>query len=220
MRLIPAPGLPRPSYRDVVVDEASRAVTLQRPLLLDLGAVAKGLAVDAAARELASFKNFVVDAGGDLYAAGQNPSGEPWSIGIRHPRDSANVIETLRASDFAVCTSGDYDAKSRTADGGHHILDPRGNSLRTTGGPAGLAAAAEAARRSRRTTAAGGPGDPMPSATQLASVTVIASSAMVADALGTAAFVLGPIAGIELLERHDVRGIMYTPQLERFETNA
>ena len=211
---------PQASYQDVMLDEAIRAVTLRRSLLLDLGAVAKGLAVDAAARELAPYRNFVVDAGGDLYVGGSNASGDPWSIGIRHPRDASTLIETIRISDSAVCTSGDYDPKSRTADGGHHILDPRSGSSRRAPGPAGRTYAAAATRGSNRTPAAGGPRDPVPSAMELASVTVIAPSAMVADALGTAAFVLGPTAGINLLERNGVRGILFTPELERFETRA
>src|SRR5882672_8624842 len=54
------------TYRDVLIDSNRHAITLRRPLMLDLGAVAKGLAVDMAARELASFTGFVVDAGGDM----------------------------------------------------------------------------------------------------------------------------------------------------------
>jgi len=41
---------------------------------------------------------------------------------------------------------------------------------------------------------------------------------MVADGLATAAFVLGPTLGIELLERHGVSGLIVTPSLERFVT--
>jgi hypothetical protein len=33
--------------------------------------------VDAAARELQPFKDFAIDAGGDLYASGRNPEGNP-----------------------------------------------------------------------------------------------------------------------------------------------
>ncbi|HEV8408808.1 MAG TPA: FAD:protein FMN transferase, partial [Sphingomicrobium sp.] len=61
------------SYRDVQLDPDRRTILLRRPLTLDLGAVAKGLAVDAAARELESFKDFAIDAGGDLYLGGLNP---------------------------------------------------------------------------------------------------------------------------------------------------
>ena len=41
------------SYRDIELDGRSRTIALRRPLILDLGAVAKGMAIDMAARELA-----------------------------------------------------------------------------------------------------------------------------------------------------------------------
>jgi FAD:protein FMN transferase len=174
-----------PTYRDVHLGADARTITLDRPLLLDLGAVAKGLAIDLAARELAPFENFAIDAGGDLYFGGTNGDGEPWSVGIRHPRDSNALIETLKISNAAVCTSGDYERRIETTNT-HHIFDA-------------------ATQRS---------------AEQSASVTVVAPSAMVADALGTAAFVLGPDRGIELLERHGVDGFIVTPALERFDTRG
>jgi thiamine biosynthesis lipoprotein len=152
---------------------------LTRPLLLDLGAVAKGLAVDMAAKELEPLGSFTIDAGGDLYLGGRNAEGAPWSVGIRHPRDPDGLIAALRVCDGAVCTSGDYERPS-------HILDPR-----------------------RGTPAAA-----------LASVTVVAPSAMVADALGTAAFVLGPERGLELLERQRVGALLVTPSLERITTRG
>src|SRR5471032_1411289 len=40
------------SYRDVELDVDAQSITVTRPLVLDLGAVAKGLAIDTAAREL------------------------------------------------------------------------------------------------------------------------------------------------------------------------
>ena len=76
-------------------------------MTLDLGAVAKGLAIDAAARELQPFGDFAIDAGGDLYLGGRNPDGAPWSVGIRHPRLDGRLIDSLRVSNKAVCTSGD-----------------------------------------------------------------------------------------------------------------
>jgi thiamine biosynthesis lipoprotein len=169
------------SYRDVQVDPVTSEITLQRPLLLDLGAVAKGLAIDIAARELAQFEDFAIDAGGDLYLAGCNGEREPWSVGVRDPRDELGLVETLRVSDTAVCTSGDYQ---RHTPAGHHIIDPRSGA----------------------------------SAIALASVTVIAPSAMLADVLGTAAFVLGPTEGLALLQRHGAEGVLLTSALERFAT--
>lgn len=181
----PLEASPAVSYRDVQLDPDQKTITLLRPLVLDLGAVAKGLAIDLAARELQSFENFAIDAGGDLYLGGCNAEGKPWSVGIRHPRDQHSLIDTLRVSDLAICTSGDYEQRIHPlAQADHHIIDPR-------------------------------TGD---SATTVASVTVLAPTAMVADALSTAAFVLGPAAGLELLERQGVDGIIVTPALQRFRT--
>ncbi len=177
------------SYRDVLVDPERRTITLRRPVTLDLGAVAKGLAVDAAARELAPFEDFAIDAGGDLYLGGCNPQGAPWTVGIRHPREESGLIATLRASNQAVCTSGDYERRLLDAgpDGAeHHILDPR-----TGASPHGVASA-----------------------------TVVAPGAMLADALATAAFVLGPEDGIRLLERLGVEGLIVTPELHRRQTRG
>jgi thiamine biosynthesis lipoprotein len=173
------------SYRDVLLDPSRKAITLLRPLILDLGAVAKGLAVDMAAHELREFESFAINAGGDLYLGGCNPKGEPWKIGIRHPRHDDALIDSVAVSNRAVCTSGDYERAS--SDGKvHHILDPR------TKGPANAAA----------------------------SVTVIAQSTMLADALATAAFVLGPERGIPLLDRMGVDGLIVTPSLDRYETRG
>lgn len=167
------------TYRDICLDPDRKTITLLRPLVLDLGGVAKGLAVDTAARELQPFEDFAIDAGGDLYLSGCNPDGAPWSVGIRHPRLDNQLIDSLQVSNKAVCTSGDYER-------GQHILDPR------TGHPSN----------------------------NVTSVTVVAPTAMLADALSTAAFVLGPCDGIELLNRAGVEGMIVTPELKRYETRG
>jgi thiamine biosynthesis lipoprotein len=116
---------PNASYRDIQLDPARQTVQLQRPLRLDLGAVAKGMAVDLAVKELAAFNfdGYVVDAGGDIYAAGLNEQGLPWTIGIRHPLRRDEVILTLQATDVAICTSGTYERTSSRESGSHHILN-------------------------------------------------------------------------------------------------
>ena len=173
------------NYRDVQLEPDRRTITLRRPLTLDLGAVAKGLAVDTAARELEPFRDFAIDAGGDLYLGGSNPQGAPWLVGIRHPRKDHELIDSLRVSNQAVCTSGDYERRT-PGSAAHHILDPR------TQAPAH----------------------------SVASATVVASGAMLADGLATAAFVLGPVDGIRLLDRMGVNGLIVTPELARYETRG
>jgi len=164
------------TFRDIALDSEVKTVTLLRPLLLDLGAVAKGLAIDLAARELKDVRDFSIDAGGDLFLGGKNDEGADWSIGIRHPRKDHTVIEVLRVSDKAVCTSGDYER-------GPHLLDPAGHAP----------------------------------ASGLASATVIAPTAMLADAASTAAFVLGPVDGADFCRRIGVAAILFTPDLTRHE---
>jgi FAD:protein FMN transferase len=171
------------SFRDIQLDPERKTVTLLRPLILDLGAVVKGLAIDMAARELESWKNFAINAGGDLYFGGRNPRGDPWCVGIRHPRMDG-LIATLRVSNEAVCTSGDYERLGTNDEG--HIFDPRTGT----------------------------------SACGVASATVIAPNAMLADALATAAFVLGPADGIALLTRVGVEGLIVTLALERHQTQG
>lgn len=165
------------TFRDVVLDSERKTVTLLKPLALDLGGVAKGLAIDLAARELAETRNFSIDAGGDLYLGGRNDEGADWSVGIRHPRKDHTVIEVVRVSDQAICTSGDYER-------GQHLLTPSAKAP----------------------------------ASEVASATVIAPTAMLADALSTAAFVMGPADGIALCTSAGVRAILFTPNLERHET--
>ncbi|MEO8334471.1 MAG: FAD:protein FMN transferase [bacterium] len=176
----------RVSYRDIVLDEEAQTIRLTKPMVLDLGAVVKGLAIDAAALELAPFRSFAIDAGGDIYVAGTNSRGDSWHVGIRHPRNPDELIDSLSVSDTSVCTSGGYFRHGSQGAADHHILNAR-------------------------------TGD---TALRAASVTVIAPTAMVADALATAAFILGPTAGIALLERHGVLGVIFTPSLECHRTSV
>ncbi len=160
------------SYMDVVLDSERQAITLRKPILIDLGALAKGMAIDLAAKELAGYESFCIDAGGDIYVKGASESGEAWRIGIEHPRCSG-LIATLQVSQGAVCTSGDYERRRPGRDEEHHLLDPRTGS----------------------------------SPRQVSSCTVLAPTAMAADALSTAAFISGPVDGPRLLAEQGVDGM-------------
>jgi FAD:protein FMN transferase len=94
---------------------------------LDLGGIAKGFAVDRAIDALRAqgVAHALVGAGGDLYALGRSPAGEPWRVGIQSPDDPGALAGALSLEDAAVATSGDYrqyfeyDARRY-----HHLLDP------------------------------------------------------------------------------------------------
>ncbi|MEO9256504.1 MAG: FAD:protein FMN transferase, partial [Tepidiformaceae bacterium] len=68
------------TYKDVRLDPNEHTISLLRPLTLDLGAVAKGFAMDLAAAELKGFAHFAINAGGDLFLRGRNSEGEPWGV--------------------------------------------------------------------------------------------------------------------------------------------
>jgi thiamine biosynthesis lipoprotein ApbE len=53
----------------------------------------------SAARELAPFRDFAIDAGGDLYLGGWNEPGAPWRVGIHHPGPGEGLIASLQVSE-------------------------------------------------------------------------------------------------------------------------
>ena len=125
-------------WRKVDVEEGlgSPRVRFDDPdLHLDLGAIAKGYGIDRATSVLRSrrVKHAIVTVGGDLFALGNSPEGDPWTVGIRSPHDPHGLAATLRVSDRAVATSGDYERfffwhGMRY----HHLIDPATAAPRRT----------------------------------------------------------------------------------------
>lgn len=178
-----SPGRPSASVRDsarrlvghrrVEVRDAGRLARLPDPgMRLDLGAVAKGAALDRAeaAMRRAGAGAGMLDLGGQVLVWGRPPAGEEpaWTLGIRHPRAADRLLGTLRLRDASAATSGDteqfFEAAGRRYS---HVMDPR----------------------------AGRP------ARGVAQVTVVAESGTAADALATILFVMGPEEGGAWLRR-------------------
>jgi FAD:protein FMN transferase len=101
---------------------------------IDFGGFGKEYAVDRAALLLkeAGVESALVNLAGDLAILGPQPGGEPWRVGIQHPRKSDHVLATLPVSSGAIATSGDYERFIERDGVRHcHILDPRtGRSAR------------------------------------------------------------------------------------------
>ncbi|MCH6267653.1 FAD:protein FMN transferase [Neobacillus citreus] len=113
------------TFRDIILDEQDHTLFLNKPLVIDLGAVAKGFAIDLAANELRDFEGFMVNAGGDLFAGGMDWNGRPWKVGIQHPLKKDQIIDVIEISNEAVCTSGSYERKNANIPGMHHIINPK-----------------------------------------------------------------------------------------------
>jgi thiamine biosynthesis lipoprotein len=172
-------NLKKVGYRQIKIDRSRSSIFLQEEgMEIDLGAIAKGYAVDSASAVLKEkeIENFLVNAGGDLKVSGSKEKGVPWIVGIQHPRLPSQMVAKLSPRQAGVATSGDY--KKFFIERGeryHHLLNP------STGTPA----------------------------RECQSVTVMAPSAMAADALATAVFVLGPKKGLALVKRmNDVHAII------------
>jgi len=94
---------------------------------LDFGAIAKGYAIERGMEILQShgINHAIINAGGDIKVIGTHGE-RPWQIGIRHPRNSGEVITTIEAAgEISIVTSGDYERYfNHQGRRYHHILDP------------------------------------------------------------------------------------------------
>lgn len=153
---------------------------------LDLSAIAKGFAVDRIADVLAasSCGAYLIELGGEVRAFGAAPGGGPWRLGI-DALGSDGLGPTLVVRNAAVATSGDYRQSRAPSAVERRLLSPR----------------------QQRISHVVDPRSGLPTAHALAAVTVLAESAMLADAYATALLVLGTERGIDFAERHGLAAL-------------
>lgn len=137
---------------------------------INLSGAAKGYAVDAVAETLRSLgiDNFLVEVGGEVYAAGLRNETEKWRTGVMIPDSYAQSAydEIVPLSNQAIATSGDYQ----------NFFVVRGQRFSHTIDPKTCS----------------------PIENLVASVSVVADDCMTADAVATAVMVLGSDKGMEL----------------------
>ncbi|HAT50191.1 MAG: FAD:protein FMN transferase [Nitrospirae bacterium] len=179
-------------YGIKLVKEPGGAMTVQvdgYPFTLDLGAIAKGYALDQAMETMkqSGVQNGLIIGGGDMIITGSK-GGQPWRIGIQHPRDHDKIMASSEIKgDLAMATSGDYE-RFFMVDGEreHHILDPQ---------------------------------TAKPSRSGLISVSIQTQKAMTADMLSTAVFVMGMEKGRKWIEKMaGVEGMLVTENGERWKS--
>ncbi|MFI5265169.1 MAG: FAD:protein FMN transferase [Candidatus Levyibacteriota bacterium] len=86
---------------------------------MDPSGIVKGWAIWQAAKllEKNGFQNFYVDAGGDVQVKGKNKEGKPWTVGIRNPFKSSEIVKIISLDNKGIATSG-------TSMRGQHIYNP------------------------------------------------------------------------------------------------
>lgn len=156
-------------------------------MCVTLDGIAKGYIIDEATALLKArgLTQVLVEAGGDLALRGMREDGQPWKVGVIHPRALAGYYDVLNYSNGCMATSGDYES-SFTADYSyHHIIDPR-----TGFSPA-----------------------------ELCSATVLANDTTFADALSTAAMVMGSEAALAFLKGlSGVEAMLINKDLKSYNT--
>lgn len=169
----------------VVVDREKRTVTITDPeVKLDIGAIAKGYAVErtAEALEAAGAKNFILSAGGDVRTAGNPPGRTDWKVGIQnpeHPLDQSSLLHVLTVgAPVSVVTSGDYQRYfEENGVRYHHIIDP----------------------------------DTMEPSRRFSSVTIVHPDSAYGDFLSTALFLVSIEEGEKIADRYDAAVLWITP---------
>jgi len=111
------------------VEWSPRSVRLpRRGMEIDFGGIGKEYAADRMATIChdSGAPHTLANLGGDVRAAGPQPDGSPWRVGISHPRQADAIIATVEIDGGAVATSGDYQ-RFFDLDGRRycHIIDAR-----------------------------------------------------------------------------------------------
>lgn len=119
----------KPSIADLTLD--GNTVSSRNPqVALDFGGYLKGVALDRAAQLLREqgIRNALINIGGNVMALGSK-EGQPWRVGIQHPRQPGPMATVKLADGEAIGTSGDYQ-RYFEIDGQRypHLLDPRSGS--------------------------------------------------------------------------------------------
>jgi thiamine biosynthesis lipoprotein len=103
----------RASYKEIKLDPKNKTVMLRSKQKLDLGAVGKGYAIDCAVKSLSKVSsNFLISAGGDVYARGKNlHEKRPWRAEMRVQFSTQDKLLSI----------------------GYYELDPKGQALASSG---------------------------------------------------------------------------------------
>jgi thiamine biosynthesis lipoprotein len=166
--------LPSVGFDNIQIVEPGFLSKKRALVTLDLSSIAKGYGVDALAKLIGNqgFKNYLVEIGGEVFAAGVRKDGQRWRIGINRPRQDAAVNEVYQVVDLqnrAFATSGDY--RNFFEFNGirySHVINPK------TGYPV---------------------------SNGVVSVSIIAGDCTFADGLATAIMVMGHPKGLDLINR-------------------
>jgi thiamine biosynthesis lipoprotein len=100
------------NYRNIILDATQQTVFLrEKGMRIGFGGIGKGYAAEKTRQLLKKLgaSAGIVNASGDLTTWGNQPNGQPWTIGIADPNHAASIFSYLEVSNMAVATSGNYE---------------------------------------------------------------------------------------------------------------
>lgn len=111
--------------------ENNTVLLLDENMTLDVGAIAKGYAVEETAlwMQKQGLNHYILNVGGNVRVIGTNSKNKTWKVGIENP-DTDNkekpYIEYLNLKNISLVTSGSYQ-RYYTVNGKnyHHIINPK-----------------------------------------------------------------------------------------------
>lgn len=120
------PPIP-PTYRDIELDSERSRILCARGQILEPAAIVKGMAIDAAGKELSLLTGWMINAGGDILTKGDFTEQKYWNVAIQHPRVKQAIITKVKIHNEAIATSGSYAVSGTTRKGEnwHHQINMR-----------------------------------------------------------------------------------------------
>ena len=94
---------------------------------ITLDGIAKGYIIDHAAEMIkkTGIEHVLINAGGDIRAAGGKKGGAPWKVEIQNPDKEGPGLDLVKMANGAVATSGDYEIYFDEEKLYHHIVNPK-----------------------------------------------------------------------------------------------
>jgi len=115
-------------YEKLILDPVNKTVKFNvEGMRLDLGAIAKGYAIDQAieAMKQTGATGGMIDAGGDIRCFGKPAKKTKWAIGLQSPDEDSELLMVIELGNKSIATSGDYQ-RFVILDGQKysHIMEP------------------------------------------------------------------------------------------------